>query len=101
MDLHVYTGLHNITKIELILKKPKELIHVLYYVSISIFRIVYSAACHFCDYLHMDVEACPHGSSFEVPLAPSEALGHSHLVLEVPSTINNLLLELKVLLNAT
>lgn len=100
MDLHVYTGLHTVKKIELIHKKPKELIHVLYYVSISIFRIVYSAACHFCDYLHMDVEAYPHGSSFEVPLAPSEALGHSHLVLEVP-TINNLLLELKVLLNAT
>lgn len=35
MDLHVYTGLHSVIKIELIHKKPKELIHVLYYVSIS------------------------------------------------------------------
>lgn len=35
MDLHVYTGLHTVTKIKLIHKKPKELIHVLYYVSIS------------------------------------------------------------------
>lgn len=59
----------------------KELIHE--YVRI------YSAACYFYnEYLHMDVEASPRDSSFEVPLVPSEDPVHSHLVLVVPK-INN------------